>query len=234
MNEGTPSPSAGEAQKERWNVVDRYLADLLVPWDPALEAALRASAAAGLPPHDVTPNQGRLLELLARVNGARTILELGTLGGYSTIWLARALPSGGRLITLEADPRYAEVARSNIARAGLAEVVDVRLGPALETLPQIAAEGRAPFDLIFLDADKASNPEYFAWALQLSRRGTLIVADNVVRAGAVVDSASGDPTIRGVRRFLELLAAETRVSATAIQTVGSKGYDGFAVALVTS
>jgi predicted O-methyltransferase YrrM len=234
VNEGTPAPSTAEAQQERWTAVDRYLADLLVPPDPALDAALRASAAAGLPPHDVTPNQGRLLELLARVHGARAILELGTLGGYSTIWLARALPPDGRLITLEADPRYAEVARANIARAGLADVVDLRLGRALETLPEVAAEGRGPFDLIFLDADKASNPDYFAWALELSRRGSLIIADNVVRAGAVVDSASGDASVRGVRRFLELLGADARVSATAIQTVGSKGYDGFAVALVTA
>ncbi len=233
MNEATPAPSTAEAQQRQWNDVDRYLADLLVPRDPALDAALRASASAGLPPHDVTPNQGRLLELLARLHGARTILELGTLGGYSTIWLGRALPPDGLLITLEADPTYAEVARSNIARAGLADVVDLRLGRALETLPQVAAEDRGPFDLIFLDADKASTPEYFAWALELSRRGSLIIADNVVRAGAVVDSASTDPSVRGVRRFLELLAAEARVSATAIQTVGSKGYDGFAVALVT-
>jgi predicted O-methyltransferase YrrM len=164
VNEGTPAPSTAEAQQERWTAVDRYLADLLVPPDSALDAALRASAAAGLPPHDVTPNQGRLLELLARVHGARAILELGTLGGYSTIWLARALPPDGRLITLEADPRYAEVARANIARAGLADVVDLRLGRALETLPEVAAEGRGPFDLIFLDADKASNPDYFAYA----------------------------------------------------------------------
>ena len=214
MNEGTAAPSTAGAQ-EQWNAVDRYLADLLVPRDPA-------------------PNQGRLLELLARVHGARTILELGTLGGYSTIWLGRAVPPDGRLVTLEADPRYAEVARSNISRAGLADVVELRVGPALETLPQVAAEGRGPFDLIFLDADKASNPEYFAWTLELSRRGTLIIADNVVRAGAVVDSASGDASVRGVRRFLELLGAEARISATAIQTVGSKGYDGFAVALVTA
>ncbi|MDQ3875454.1 MAG: O-methyltransferase [Actinomycetota bacterium] len=234
MNEGTAAPSTAREQQEQWDAVDRYLADLLVPRDPALDAALRANAAAGLPPHDVTPNQGRLLELLARVHGARTILELGTLGGYSTIWLGRALPPDGRLITLEAEPTYAEVARSNISRAGLGDVVDLRLGPALETLPQVAAEDRGPFDLIFLDADKASNPQYFAWALELSRRGSLLIADNVVRAGAVADSASGDPSVRGVRDFLELLAAEPRVSATAIQTVGSKGYDGFAVALVTA
>jgi len=220
--------------QKQWTAVDRYITDLFAPPDPALDAALQASAAAGLPPHDVSPTQGKLLLLLARVQGARTILEIGTLGGYSTIWLARALPAGGRLITLEADPKHAEVARVNIARAGLAAVVELRLGPALDTLPQLAAEGRGPFDLIFIDADKPRNPEYFAWALKLSRRGSLIIADNVVRNGAVVDAASGDPSVQGVRRFHELLAAEPRVSATAIQTVGSKGYDGFAIALVTA
>lgn len=220
--------------QEQWAAVDRYITDLLVPADPALDAALQDSAAAGLPPHTVSPNQGKLLQLLARVQGARTILEIGTLGGYSTIWLARALPADGRLITLEADPKHAEVARANIARAGLADVVELRLGRALHTLPQVAAAGLGPFDLIFIDADKPSNPEYFAWALTLSRRGSLIIADNVVRNGAVADAASGDPSVQGVRRFNELLAAEPRVSATAIQTVGSKGYDGFAIALVTA
>ncbi len=220
--------------QKQWTAVDRYITDLFAPPDPALDAALQASAVAGLPPHDVSPAQGKLLLLLARAQGARSILEIGTLGGYSTIWLARALPAGGRLITLEADPKYAEVARANIARAGLAAVVELRLGRALETLPQLAAEGRGPFDLIFIDADKPSNPEYFAWALKLSRRGSLIIADNVVRNGAVVDTASDDPSVQGVRRFHELVAAEPRVSATAIQTVGSKGYDGFALALVTA
>jgi predicted O-methyltransferase YrrM len=218
--------------QDQWTAVDRYLTDLFVPPDPALEAALRASAAAGLPPINVSPNQGKLLQLLARVRGARTILEIGTLGGYSTIWLARALPEGGRLITLESDPRHAEVARANLARAGLNDVVELRLGPALETLPRLAAEGRGPFDLIFIDADKEGYPDYLAWSLKLSRRGSLILADNVVRKGAVVDPASADPRVQGMRRFNELLAAEPRVSATAIQTVGSKGYDGFAVALV--
>jgi predicted O-methyltransferase YrrM len=219
---------------ERWTAVDRYITDRLVQPEPALDAALKASAAAGLPPHDVSPSQGKLLELLARLQGARTILELGTLGGYSTIWLARALPPRGRLITLEADAKYAEVARAIIARAGLASVVELRVGRALETLPQIAAEGRGPFDLIFIDADKQSNPEYFEWALELSYPGSLIVADNVVRDGAIVDPASGDPSVQGVRRFYDLLGAEPRVSATAIQTVGSKGYDGFAIALVVA
>jgi predicted O-methyltransferase YrrM len=219
--------------QEQWNAVDAYLNDLLVPHDPALEAALRDSAAAALPPINVSPTQGKLLHLLARLQGARTVLEIGTLGGYSTIWLARALPADGRLITLEVDPKHADIARTNLARAGVNHVVELRLGPALETLPQLAAEGRGPFDLVFIDADKPSNAEYFAWALKLSRRGSLIVVDNVVRKGEVVNAANDDPTIRGVRRFLEVLAAEPRVSATAIQTVGGKGYDGFAVALVT-
>jgi predicted O-methyltransferase YrrM len=220
--------------QDQWTAVDRYITDLFVPPDPALDAALRASAAAGLPSHNVSANQGKLLLLLARALGARTILEIGTLGGYSTIWLARALPADGHLITLEADPDHAKVARANIARADLADVVELRLGRALDTLPQLAAEGRGPFDLIFIDADKPNNPGYFAWALKLSRRGSLIIADNVVRNGAVVDAASGDPSVQGVRRFNELVAAEPRVSATTIQTVGSKGYDGFTMALVTA
>ena len=215
-----------------WTAVDRYLTDLLVGSDPVLEATLEANAVAGLPPYDVSPNQGKLLHVLARGQGARRILEIGTLGGYSTIWLARALPPDGHLITLEVDPRYAEVARANLARAGLGEVAEVRVGPALETLPQIAAGGDGPFDLIFIDADKANNPQYLAWSLELSRRGSLIVVDNVVRNGAVIDGASDDLTVLGARRGLELLAAEPRLSATAIQTVGSKGWDGFAVAVV--
>jgi len=219
--------------QEQWTAVDHYLTDLLVPPDPALEGALRASAAAGLPPINVSPSQGKLLHLLARLQGARTILEIGTLGGYSTIWLARALPAGGRLVTLEADVKHAAVARANIASADLADVVELRLGPALETLPQLAAEQPGPFDLIFIDADKPSYPDYFAWALRLSRVGSLIVADNIVRNGAVLDPTSDDPRVLGVRRFIEMLAAEPRVNATAIQTVGIKGYDGFALALVT-
>jgi len=220
--------------QEQWTLVDHYLGDLLVPSDPALDAALQASAAAGLPPINVSPPQGKLLLLLAQIQGARTILEIGTLGGYSTIWLARALPVDGRLITLEANPTHADVARANIARAGLTAVVEVRVGRALDTLPQLAAEGHGPFDLIFIDADKPSNPEYVAWALTLSRRGSLIIVDNVVRDGAVINADSDDPTIRGVRRSIDLLATEPRVSATAIQTVGSKGYDGFALAVVTA
>ena len=218
--------------QETWTAVDRYLADLFVPSDPALDAALEASAAAGLPAINVSPNQGKLLQLLARMQGARNILEIGTLGGYSTIWLARALPAGGRLITLEFEPRHAEVARANLVRAGLAGVVELRIGRAQDTLPQLAAEGCGPFDLIFIDADKEGYPDYFVWALKLARRGTLIIADNVVRKGAVIDASSNDPLVQGVRRFHDLLAAEKRVSGTVFQTVGSKGYDGFAIALV--
>ena len=215
-----------------WDAVDRLLADVLIRPDGALAAELEANAAAGLPPYDVSPTQRKLLMLLAQAQQARTILEIGTLGGYSTIWLARALPAGGHLISLEADPRHAEVASANVARAGLAGAVEIRVGRALDTLPQIAAEGRCPFDLFFIDADKPSNPDYFAWALRLSRPGSLIIADNVVREGAIAEPASGDASVRGVRRFLELMAAEPRVSATAIQMVGSKGYDGFAIARV--
>ena len=219
--------------QEQWTAVDRYLTDTLLSPDAVLEAALKTSAEAGLPSINVTPNQGKLLQLLAQAQGARNILEVGTLGGYSTIWLARVLPPGGRLITLELEPNYAEVARTNIARAGLADVVEWRVGAALETLPQLVAERYGPFDFIFIDADKANYPGYFMWALKLSRRGTVIVADNVVRKGAVIDAASTDPLVLGVRRFHELVAAEPRVSATAIQTVGSKGYDGFTLMIVT-
>ena len=219
--------------QEQWSRVDQYFVDLLVRRDPTCEAALKASDAAGLPQIQVAPNQGKFLMLLAQAQGARRILEIGTLGGYSTIWLARALPPDGRLVTLEAVPTHAAVARSNIERAGFAKVVEVRLGRGLETLPQLAAEGLGPFDFIFLDADKRTYPEYLEWCIKLSRRGTMIVADNVVRDGAVVDSASRDADVRGVRRFLERLSTDPRVSATAIQTVGSKGYDGFALAVVT-
>src|SRR5205823_2568734 len=216
-----------------WTAVDRYIDDALVAPDAALDAALQASSKAGLPAIAVSPSQGKLLHLMARAQGARRILEIGTLGGYSTIWLARALPADGRLVTLESDPKHAEVARANIARAGLTHVVELRLGKALDTLPELAAEGRGPFDLIFIDADKPSNADYFAWALRLARRGSVIVVDNVVRGGAVIDAASADANVQGARRFYDALAAEPRVVATAIQTVGSKGYDGFAIALVT-
>jgi predicted O-methyltransferase YrrM len=213
---------------ERWIEVDRYIAERLLPPDPVLDETLRESALAGLPQHDVSPLQGALLELLARLQGARAILEIGTLGGYSTIWLARAPPPGGRLVTLEADPVYSDVARANLARAGLADRVEVLTGHALDTLPRL----HGPFDLIFIDADKRSNPAYLDHALALSEPGTLIVADNVVRGGAVADAASDDPRVQGVRAFFDRLAAEPRLRATAIQTVGDKGYDGFALALV--
>jgi predicted O-methyltransferase YrrM len=219
---------------DTWTAVDQYFTDLLVHADPALDAAMQATEAAGLPPISVSPPMGKLLHLLARLHRVRTVLEIGTLGGYSTIWLARALPAEGRIITLEADPKHAEIARSNIARAGVTHLVDVRVGPAIDTLPRLESEGVTPFDLIFIDADKPSTPEYFGWALQLSRPGTLIVVDNVVRGGAVVDAASRDASVQGMRRFMAMLASEPRVSATALQTVGGKGYDGFALAVVTS
>lgn len=219
--------------EQRWSEVDRYFSELLSKSDAALDEALRATAAADMPEINVSPNQGKLLQLLARSIGARRILEIGTLGGYSTIWLARALPPDGRLITLEASGKHAEVARANIARAGLADIVEVRLGRALETLPRLASEGGEPFDLIFIDADKPSTLDYFEWALRLSRPGTLIIVDNVVRAGEILETGSDSPTLQGIHRFLDRLAAEPRVTATAIQTVGGKGYDGFAMALVT-
>jgi predicted O-methyltransferase YrrM len=218
--------------QEQWTAVDRYITELLVPADAVLEAALQASAAAGLPPISVSPNEGKLLHLLARMQGARRILEIGTLGGYSTIWLARAVPAGGQLVTLEVEARHAEVARGNFARAGLTAVVDLRVGRALDSLPRLAAEGRGAFDFIFIDADKAGTADYFAWALKLSRRGSVIVVDNVVRKGEVANAGSTDASVQGIRRFNEVLAAERRVSATAIQTVGCKGYDGFALAVV--
>jgi predicted O-methyltransferase YrrM len=215
-----------------WAAVDAYLAGLLVPPDAALDGALAAGTAAGLPAINVTPTQGKFLHLLARLMAARTILEIGTLAGYSTIWLARALPQGGRLVTLESDPRHAAVASANIGRAGLSGIVELRLGRALDTLPGVASSSAGPFDLVFIDADKASIPEYFEWALKLTRPGSAIVVDNVVRNGAVVDASSADESVRGVRRFNEMLASERRVSATTLQTVGSKGYDGFTLALV--
>ena len=220
--------------QEQWTAVDRYVTDNLVGTDPALDAALASSAAEGLPSINVSPTQGKLLHLLARVRGCRAILEVGTLGGYSTIWLARALPEDGRLVTLEADPTHARVARGNLVKAGLDARVEVRVGLALDTLPRLEAEGRAPFDLVFIDADKPSTPAYFDWALKLSRPGSLIVVDNVVRNGALCDPNSSDPNVQGMRRFHERLSRETRVTATTIQTVGAKGYDGFTLALVTA
>ena len=220
--------------QHQWSAVDAYICGMMIPPDTVLSAALARSAAAGLPPINVAPNQGKLLHLLALMHGSRNILEVGTLGGYSTIWLARALPAGGRLITLEADEKHALVARENIARAHLPVDVDVRVGLALDTLPRIEAEGLGPFDLTFIDADKPGNPDYFRWALKLSRRGSVIIVDNVVRNGTVLDASGNDANVRGVRQLNELIATEPRVSATAIQTVGSKGYDGFAIALVIS
>ncbi len=220
--------------KELWTAVDQYICSQLVPADPVLDQILESSAAAGLPPIAVTPNLGKLLYLLAKIQGAKKILEIGTLAGYSTIWLARALPPGGRLITLEADPKHAEISRTNIAKAGLSQTVEVRLGNALEALPKLEAEKCGPFDLIFVDAEKRDNPDYFVWSLKLSRPGTILVFDNVVRDGAVIDPSNTTPSVEGIRRFNELVAAEPRVTATAIQTVGSKGYDGFAIALVTA
>ena len=217
---------------QRWEVVDRYLANHLAPQEDSLAAAVEASARAGLPPHEVSPLQGKLLHLLTKAVGARKVLEIGTLGGYSAIWLARALPPDGKIITLEHNPDHAEVAQMNLTRAGVSELVEVRVGLATDTLPRLVAEGRCPFDLIFIDADKASNPEYLDWSLRLSRPGTLLIGDNVVREGGVADPASADPSIQGVRRFIEMLSSEPRVSATAIQTVGSKGYDGFVLAII--
>jgi predicted O-methyltransferase YrrM len=218
--------------QELWSAVDRYIGDTLVGADAALEAALAASAAAGLPPINVAPNQGKLLHLLARAVGASAILEVGTLGGYSTIWLARALPPGGHLVTLELDAVHAEVARRNLATAELDDVVEVRVGPAVGSLAAMADEGAAPFDFVFIDADKQHNAEYFAAAVGLTRPGGLIVVDNVVRGGAVLDAASDDPAVLGTRRLNEAMAAEPRVSVTEVQTVGAKGHDGFALALV--
>jgi predicted O-methyltransferase YrrM len=217
-----------------WEAVDKYFDNMLIAPDSALEAALKAAKAAKLPAIQVSSLEGKLLHLLARILGARKILEIGTLGGYSTIWMARALPDGGRIITLEADPKHAEVARKNFTRAGVESKVELRLGKALETLPQVAAEGLGPFDLVFIDANKSNMPEYFAWSLKLARVGSIIIADNVVREGAVLDAKSKDPDIQGIRRFLEMVGKENRVSGTALQTVSRKNYDGFALVMVTS
>lgn len=217
----------------RFQAVDHFITGRLLPADPALAAALDASNKGGLPAIQVAPNQGKLLSLLAQSVGARAILEIGTLGGYSTIWLARALPDHGRLITLELDPKHAEVARQNLARADLAHRVEVRVGAALESLAKLDAERAGPFDLIFIDADKGNYPAYFEWAVRLSRPGTLIIVDNVVRKGAIVDADSTDPNVLGARKLYDIVASEPRVRATAIQTVGEKGHDGLLFALVT-
>ena len=216
----------------RWDQVDAYLVDTFVPREPAFASALAESEKAGLPAIQVSPPQGRLLVLLARALGAKAILEIGTLGGYSTLWLARGLAPGGRIVTLEMDPRHAEVAKRNFERAGRSGVIEQRLGAALETLPRLVEERAGPFDLVFVDADKPNLPDYFSWSLELSRPGTLIVVDNVVREGDVVDAGSPDAVIQGVRRMNERIAAEPRVSATTLQTVEAKGYDGLAFVLV--
>ncbi len=217
---------------DQWALVDSYIVDRLMPVDPVLEAALAANAAAGLPAHDVSPAQGKFLHLIARMIGARRILEIGTLGGYSTIWLARALPPDGRVVTLEADPLHAKIALSNLERAGLGDRIDLCIGPALKTLPGIEADRPGPFDLIFIDADKTNNPGYLEWAIKLGRPGAVIIGDNVVRNGAIADANSTDPSVQGVRRFFDMLANDPRVSATAIQTAGSKGWDGFVLAVL--
>ena len=220
--------------KDVWEAVDKYFDEMLIPHDSALDDALAAASAENLPAIQVSSVQGKLLHLLARIMSARNILEIGTLGGYSTIWMARALPEGGRIITLEADPKHAEVAQKNFTRAGVENKIELRLGKALDTLPKVAADGRAPFDMFFIDANKSNMPEYFEWSLKLARKGSVIIADNVVREGAVLDARSKDADIQGIRRFLEMVGKEKRVSGTALQTVSTKNYDGFALVLVTS
>jgi predicted O-methyltransferase YrrM len=217
-----------------WTAVDHYIVESLVRSDPVLEATLAANADAGLPAFDVSANQGKFLHLLARIQGARRVLEIGTLGGYSTIWLGRALPPDGLLVTLESDPKHIAVARANVKRAGLLCTVEFREGPALESLARLRQEDVAPFDFVFIDADKPNNPAYLEWSLRLARPGTVIVGDNVVREGAVINSRDPDGRVQGVRRFFEMMAGEPRLAATALQTVGSKGYDGFSIALVTN
>jgi len=218
--------------QELWSAVDQYIDDELALTDPVLAAGLAANADGGLPAIDVTASQGKLLYMLARLAGARRILEIGTLGGYSTIWMARALPPDGKLITLEFEPKHAEVAKSNVERAGLSKIVDVRVGAALDLLPVIEAEKGGPFDLFFIDADKVNNPNYFEWAIKLSRRGSVIIVDNVVREGGLADATSEDAAIRASRKVTELLGSDPRVDGTVVQTVGTKGYDGFAIAMV--
>ncbi len=219
--------------QEKWTKVDQYITDALIPPDPIFAEVLRANAAAGLPPIAVSAPQGKFLHLLVKIQKARTVLEIGTLGGYSTIWLARALPADGRLITLESNPQHAEVAKSNISRAALGGIVDLRVGQALDLLAKIANEGRSTFDFVFIDADKENTPEYFQWALKLCHSGSVIVADNVIRDGDIIDDDSDDPGVLGMRRLNEMIAVEPRVTATALQTVGNKGYDGFAILYVS-
>jgi predicted O-methyltransferase YrrM len=218
--------------KPLWASVDRYFGDLLAPSDEKLEAAVKTNRKAHLPAIDVSPLQGKFLQVLIQMTRAKRVLEIGTLGGYSTIWMARALPRGGRIVSLEFSPRHAEVARANLRNAGVDEIVDIIIGPALSTLPKLAAEGAGPFDLIFIDADKENNPQYLEWALKLSRPGTVILVDNVARHGNVIDAKSKEPDIAGTRRCMEMMAAEPSLSAVALQTVGVKGLDGFALAVV--
>lgn len=220
--------------QEQWTAIDEFLTSQLLPQDTALDAALEASTQAGLPAINVAPNQGKLLNLLAKLRGARRILEVGTLGGYSTIWLARALPADGRLVSLEVDAAHAQVARANVERAGLSKTVSVVLGPAAQTLDRFVADSAEPFDMIFLDADKRSYPEYLRLSLQLSRPGTLIVADNVIRRGQIADHASTDPDVIGLHEFFRQLAANPRLDSTAVQTVGVKGWDGFSMTIVSN
>jgi predicted O-methyltransferase YrrM len=218
--------------QELWTAVDQYINNIAIGGDPALEAASDAAVAAQLPPISVTPAHGKLLHLMARAQSARRILEIGTLAGYSTIWLARAVPAGGRVVTLEANPMHADIARANLMRAGVADRVDIRLGKALETLPRLAEEKQGPFDFAFIDADRTNLTEYFDWAVRLAHAGSVIIVDNVVRKGGVIDASSEDANIKGVRRFAERLSSDSRVTATMVQTVSAKGYDGFAMALV--
>lgn len=217
---------------KRWNKVDAFITGHLLDDDPVLAAVLKANEAAGLPAIDVSPAQGKLLNLLVKISGAKTLLEIGTLGAYSTIWMARALPADGRAITMEYESRHAQVAKANIERAGLSGRVEVRVGAASENLPKLAEEGLGPFDFVFIDADKPNNPVYLDWAVKLSRPGTVIILDNVIRDGDVIEAKSSDPTIIGTRAAFELIGRHPKLDATAIQTVGAKGYDGFAVAIV--
>ncbi len=219
--------------QDRWAVVDEYISSKLIPADPALDATLESSAEAGLRAINVAPNQGKLLHLLAKIRGARRILEIGTLGGYSTIWLARALPSDGKLVSLELDPSHAALARKNIEGAGLSSMVSVMVGKATDSLKKLVADQAEPFDFIFIDADKESNPDYLQWSLKLSRPGTVIIGDNVVRKGCIADPGNKDPDVLAVRSFLEIMGAEPRLTSTAIQTVGSKGWDGFSISVVS-
>lgn len=220
--------------QEEWSAVDEYISGMLIPADPVLEAALQNCTDAGLPPINVAPNQGKLLHMLAQIRGARRILEIGTLGGYSTIWLARALQAGGSLVSLEVSAAHAEVARKNIEAAGLSATVSIIVGKAADTLEKLAADNVEPFDLVFIDADKENNPAYLKGSLKLSRQGTLIICDNVVRNGRVMDARSSDPDVRGIRHFFELIAVEPRLTSTAIQTVGIKGWDGLSISIVIS